>query len=298
MARRILVTGATGKLGKRVVERLLKRNSEVRILTRRPEEARRLWGDAVEVAQGDFADPFSLKEALVDIDALFLLSPISEALASHQNAAVDAAAFAGIGRIVKISGSDWTIRNADRSVSGSAHALVEAYLTESGVAHTILRPNAWMQVALEPTIAAILSREDLPDRYSGAAVSYIDVDDIADVSVAALTKETPLNGAFVLTGGKALTALEIGRIAARILHRPIGVSQTVRTPLPLHPGAFEQKAVGEFGVLIAEGLASSLSDDVRRITGREPRTVDAYLSARLAGADIPTHNPKGEKSWH
>lgn len=124
------------------------------------------------------------------------------------------------------------------------------------------------------------------------------MDDIADVSVAALTTETPLNGAFVLTGGKALTALEIGRIAARILHRPIGVSQTVRTALPLHPGAFEQKAVGEFGVLIAEGLASSLSDDVRRITGREPRTVDAYLSAHLAGADIPTHNPKGEKSWH
>lgn len=298
MVAKILVTGATGRLGKRVVDRLLNRNVDLRVLTRRPEQAIALWGDRVEVAKGDFSDQASIREAARGVETLFLLSPISEALAAYQSAVIDAAAAAGVRRIVKISGSDWTIRNADRSISGTAHAAVEAHLAASGTAHTVLRPNAWMQVALEAAFAAVLKGEDLPDRYSGAAVSFIDAEDIADVAVAALTAAAPIEGTFVLTGGRALTALEIGRIAARILHRPIGISQNSLTALPPHLDAFEQQAIGEFGALITEGLAASLTDDVRLITGREPRTVEAYLGARLAGADLKTKNPKGEKTWH
>ena len=296
MTTTILVTGATGKLGQRVVNRLLQKQAKVRVLTRRREDALKLWGDRVDIAEGNFSDPASLKEASRGIDRVFLLSPIGETLAADQNAVIDAALSAGVSRIVKISGSDWTIKNAARSISGAAHAAVEKHLAESGIAHTVLRPNAWMQVALEPVVAALRNGEDVPARFGNAAVSVIDADDIADVAVQALTAGAPPAGPLVLTGGEALAVLEIARIAARILHRPVGVSHKVASTFPAHIGAFEQKAVAEFGQLIGEGLAASTTGAVEQIIGRPPRSVENYLRARLAAAPQGDHS-EGEKTW-
>jgi uncharacterized protein YbjT (DUF2867 family) len=200
-------------------------------------------------------------------------------------------------RIVKISGSDWTIKNAARSISGAAHAEVEAHLARTGIAHTVLRPNAWMQVALEPVVAALRKGEDVPARFGNAAVSFIDADDIADVAVHALTGDEPLAGPLVLTGGEALTGLEIARIAARILHRPVGVSHDAVLAFPPDIGVFEQKAIGEFGQLIRAGLAASVTDTIDRITGRQPRGVESYLRTRLAAAAQQGDHSEGEKTW-
>ncbi|MGV1925340.1 NmrA family NAD(P)-binding protein [Agrobacterium tumefaciens] len=297
MTATILVTGATGKLGQRVVSRLLQKEAKVRVLTRRGEDALKLWGDRVDISEGNFSDPASLKEASRATDTVFLLSPIGETLAADQNAVIDAALSASVSRIVKISGSDWTIANAARSISGAAHAEVEKHLAGSGIAHTVLRPNAWMQVALEPVVAALRQGEDVPARFGAAAVSFIDADDIADVAVHALTASTSVSGALVLTGGEALTALEIARIAARILHRPVGISHHSASVFPPHISAFEQKAIGEFGQLIREGLAASVNDNIERITGRLPRTVEAYLRARLAATTAQGNHSEGEKTW-
>lgn len=297
MAATILATGATGKLGQRVVSRLLQKQARVRVLTRRREDALKLWGDRVEIAEGNFSDPASLKEASRGINAVFVLSPIGETLAVDQKAVIDAALSAGALRIVKISGSDWTIKNAARSISGAAHAEVEAYLARTGIAHTVLRPNAWMQVALEPVVAALRKGEDVPTRFGNAAVSFIDADDITDVAVHALTGDEPLAGPLVLTGGEALTGLEIARIAARILHRPVGVSHDAVLAFPPDIGVFEQKAIGEFGQLIREGLAASVTDTIDRITGRQPRGVESYMRTRLAAAAPQGDHSEGEKTW-
>ncbi|MFK3780468.1 NAD(P)H-binding protein [Agrobacterium sp. NPDC089420] len=297
MAATILVTGATGRLGQRVVSRLLQKQANVRVLTRRREDALKLWGDRLEISEGNFSDPASLKEAARGVDAVFLLSPIGETLAADQNAVIDAALSAGVSRIVKISGSDWTIESAARSISGTAHAQVEAHLAGSGIAYTALRPNAWMQVALEPVVTALRNGEDVPARFGDAAVSFIDADDIADVAVHALTAGVPLAGPLVLTGGETLTALEIARIAARILYRPVGVSHKAAPALPPHAGAFEQQAIGEFGQLIGDGLAASVTDTVHQITGRQPRSVEAYLRARLAATTPTGDHSEGEKTW-
>jgi len=297
MTATILVTGATGKLGQRVVSRLLQKEAKVRVLTRQREDALKLWGDRVDIAEGNFSDPASLKEASRGIGTVFLLSPIGETLAADQKAVIDAALSAGVSRIVKISGSDWTIANAARSISGAAHAEVEKHLIGSGIAHAVLRPNAWMQVALEPVVVALRKGEDVPARFGDAAVSFIDADDIADVAVHALTASVPVSGTFVLTGGEALTALEIARIAARILHRPVGISHNSGTAFPPDIGVFEQKAIGEFGQLIREGLAASINDTIHQITGRLPRSVEDYLRARLAATTPQGDHSEGEKTW-
>lgn len=297
MAVDILVTGATGRLGKLVVPRLLDAGKTVRVLTRRPQEAIGLWGDKVEVAQGDFTDPAEVKDAARGADKLFLLSPISETLITHQTAAIDAAKDAGVARIVKISGSDWTLRNADRSISGAAHAAVEVHLVASGIAHAIVRPNAWMQVALAPVVVAAGKGEDLPSRYGHAAVSYIDAQDIADVAVHALLDDTVSSDPLILTGAEALTVHDIARIAARILQRALGVSAASSAALPTHIDTFERRAIGEFVSLIGEGLAAPVTQTVSRITGNPPRRLEEFLRRHLVSAETQ-NDPKGEKTWH
>ncbi len=298
MAVDVLVTGATGKLGKLVVPRLIDAGKTVRVLTRRPQEATDLWGDRVEVARGDFANPATVKEAARSAQKLFLLSPISETLAAHQIAAIDAAKAAGVTRIVKISGSDWTLQNTDRSISGGAHAAVEAHLAAGGIAHAILRPNAWMQVSLAPVIAAASKGEDLPSRYGNAAVSYIDAQDIADVAIQALLDDLISSVPLVLTGGEALTSLEVARIAARVFQRPIGISDASSAALPPHLDAFERRAIGEFIELIGAGLAAPVTQSVSRITGKPPRTVEDFLHSHLGSIQTQTHGSKGEQTWH
>ncbi|MCX8999671.1 NAD(P)H-binding protein [Rhizobiaceae bacterium BDR2-2] len=292
-----IVTGATGRLGQRVVRRLLERKERVRVLTRRPQDAARLWGDRVELAAGDFAEPSRLPAVFSGAERLFLLSPIGERLAAYQNGAIDAAVAAGIGRIVKISGSDWTIENADRSVSGAAHAEVEAHLKRSGVPHVAIRPNAWMQVSLAPVVAAAARGEHLPVRYGGAAVSYIDAEDIAEVAVHALLAEKLIDGPLVLTGGEALTAVDIARIAAGVLKRPLALSETAHAGVPPHLAAFERRAIAEFIELMVEGLAASVTDTVKRLTGRPPRSAERFLANQFASAS-PLKVSTGEKTWH
>src|SRR5215217_1603688 len=132
----ILVTGATGQTGSYVVRSLLARGTSVRVFVRDAERARSLFGDAVDVAPGDFADPPSLRAALDGADALFLSGADDPRRKMWEIDAIDAAAAAGIGRLVRLSALpaapgapvafwDW-------------HGRIDDHLRRSGVRATVL----------------------------------------------------------------------------------------------------------------------------------------------------------------
>lgn len=298
MSKTILVTGATGRLGKLVVHRLLKRGETVRVLTRNPDEAKRFWRGRVEIVTGDFANPASLTAAVHAVDRLFLLSPTGDPLVSHQSAVIDAARGAGVSRIVKISGSDWTISNRDRSIAGAAHAQVEDVLTRSGIAHTVLRPNAWMQVSFAPVIAALAGGHGLTLRYGDALVSFIDAEDIADVAVHALTTERVLQGPLVLTGGEAIGGADLAHIASGILQRPVGLIRPPQQPPSRQPLVFEERAIAEFITLIGEGVPAPITSTVKDLFGRAPHTAKLYFERALQAALVQIDALKGETTWH
>ena len=99
----ILVTGATGIAGSQVVRALLEQRQDVRAFVRDPDKARGLFGDAADLAPGDFADPRSLRAALDGADVLFLSGADDPRRVEWETAAIDAAAEAGVRRIVKLS---------------------------------------------------------------------------------------------------------------------------------------------------------------------------------------------------
>lgn len=278
----ILVTGATGRLGQLVTARLLEAGQQVRVFTRRPEVARVLFGNRVEIAAGDFADRDSLHAALAGTRKLFLLSPISESLAEEQIAAAGAAAIEGGSRIVKISGSDWTIDPPRVSISGDAHAAVEWHLRGLNIEHVSIRPNAWMQVALLNTIRQAVTGQVLNARHGAARVAYIDARDIADVAVHQLLAPKVAEKPLIITGAQAVSTRDIAGILARLLHRPIGVADNSGSVTPLPGDSFEHRAVAQFGTLIAAGRAATTTRAVPELLGRSPRTVDAFIAEYFA----------------
>jgi len=281
MPQSTLVTGATGKLGRIIVRQLLAAGIPVRALTRRPEIAASLFGRRIEIAVGDFNDRDSLDRAFTSVDRLLLLSPISEALARDQIGVIDAAERRNVRRVVKISGSDWTIDPPDRSISGMKHAEVERRLDASPIEAVSLRPNAWMQVSLPRYVAQIKADQRLLAAFGDAAVSFIDARDIADVAVHQLLADRLEGGPLVLTGSSALSVHDIAGIAARELHRPVVVASEA-TPTASGPQSFEQRAVAEFLTLIGQGGAAATTSAVARLLGRAPRTVEAFLAEHLA----------------
>jgi len=291
----ILVTGATGRLGRLLVPRLQAQGARVRAYTRQPEQARLLLGPQVEIAEGDLDDPAALRRAAQGATHAFLLSPIAPTLAAQQIAVVEAARAQGVGHVVKLSGSDWTLAPAGRSLSGDAHAQVEAALVRAGLSHVVLRPNAWSQVVLGRIAQELQAGDVITSPHGDARVSYIDARDIADVAVEALLNEALVQarraehpGPWVLTGGEALDYTAIAAIAARITGRPVRYRARGATEPGQHPPAddtptFIQQVHAQFTALIDAGEAETVTDTVQQVLERAPRTVENYLRPALDG---------------
>lgn len=294
---RILVTGATGRLGRLLLPRLQARGATVRALTRQHALVAALHAQGVEPAIGDFDDANALRKALHGVTHLFLLSPITPTLAAQQIAVIDAAAAAGVHRIVKLSGSHWTIEPAGRSLSGDAHAQIEAALRRSGIAHRVLRPNAWLQVMLARVSAELAAGDVLHAPPRNPQVAFIDARDIADVAVEALYESAagPVAGSvadssdatapWVLTGAEAVGYDEIARIAARLTGRPIVAvplsAQAQRERIAQAPSAYIAEVHAQFARLIGAGEAADVTDTVAQVLGRPPRGLAQYLQEVL-----------------
>jgi uncharacterized protein YbjT (DUF2867 family) len=282
----VVVTGATGRLGRLVVEGLKARGARIRVLSGRPADARALLGADIEVAAGRFEDEAALGAAFAGADRLLLLSPLTESMAAGQIAAAKTAARAGLRRIVKISGSDWTIEPEGSTLSGDAHRRVEEALAATGLETVALRPNAWMQTSLGPALERTATSRVLALPYGERPVSFIDARDIADVAVAQLLAPAVAAGPLVLTGPRAVTAGEIATLTSGILGHPVGVKLLSRAELDAQlteagAHAFHRTNVTRFVALLSAGVAAGLTPTVEQLLRRPPRGIERFLGERL-----------------
>jgi uncharacterized protein YbjT (DUF2867 family) len=192
----IVVTGATGKVGRHVVSGLVDRGEAVRVVVRDPDAAE--LPEDLDVVSGDLRDPRGLPAGLDGADAVFLLWPffgddgaggLVDTLASHT------------GRIVYLSAQ------AAEGRPDSFWAAVEKAIERAGVEWTFLRPTGF---AANTLMWADQIRESGVVRwpYGQAARSLIHERDIADVGVRALTEDGHIGKRYVLTGPEALTQVE------------------------------------------------------------------------------------------
>lgn len=274
----VVVTGATGNVGREVVLGLLRSGVRVRAAVTNPARARGsfLLPDRQEAARLEFV-PFAFGRgdtypaAFQGARALFLMRPPQIGDARRLiNPAVDAAARAGVERVSFLS-----LQGAERNPVVPHHA-IERHLEQSGLAHTFLRAAFFMQNLATTHRADIRDHNDILVPAGKGRTAFIDVRDIAAVAVKTLT-ERGHAAAYELTGSEALTYDEVAASLSEVLGRRI---------LYPHPNVLQfwarRRALGDHAAFIlvmtalysvaALGQAGRLTNDVPRLLGRDPIT--------------------------
>jgi uncharacterized protein YbjT (DUF2867 family) len=275
----ILVTGATGNNGTEIVKRLAAMaDVQVRAMVRNRERAGAIALPQVEVVEGDFDRPATLLSALAGVERAFLLTNSSERAQSQQIAFIDAAQQSGVTHIVKLSQFAADARSPVRFLR--YHAAVEAALQASGIAYTLLRPNLYMQGLLNFR-STIATQNAFYAAAGDAKVSAVDVRDIAEVAVAALTEAGHEGKIYELTGPQALTHAEMAEGLSEALGRRVAF-------VDIPPEAMREALLGVgLPVWQADGLvedyahyrrgeAAAVTSGVRDAIGKAPRSFDEF----------------------
>jgi NAD(P)H dehydrogenase (quinone) len=281
----ILVTGATGSIGRHLVARLRQQQVPFRALVRSQEQGQELGCD---FTVGDFDDPGSIAAALRNVDRLLLNAggavPTDgdQPMIRQQEAAIDAAAHSGVSQVVKIS--VWGARAGGRLGTG-AHWQIEQHLRTSGLAWSMLQPSGFMQNFLTGAGSFTIDGK-LVDGYGGGAVSYIDCYDIAACAAALLTGPAKNSQTFVLTGPEPLTCADIteklsaalGRTVEHVSLRPAELAGALKARGL--PAQFADD-IATLGREVADGSLAATTPAVHDLTGRAPRTFDQFIAANL-----------------
>jgi len=287
----ILVTGATGNIGRQVVEHLVKRSADVRALVRDPSKAS--FPEGVSVAQGDFLDVDSLRKAMSGISTLFLLNAVVPDEFTQALIALNVARSSGIERIVYLS-----VIHADVYVNVPHFAGkfgVERMIEQMDFKATILRPAYFIQndLMIED---AITGYGTYPMPIGAKGLAMIDARDIAEIAALELLRREqsaePLAlDRINLVGPQTLTGTDIAAIWSDVLARPInyggdnaeGFEQNLKQFLPAWM-AYDMRLMGER--FFSEGMLPE-AGDVERVTallGRPLRPYRDFASAIAAAA--------------
>ena len=270
----ILVTGATGTTGRELVGVLRAAGAPVRALVRDAARGRAELGDGVDLAVGDFDDADSLRAALDGVERVYVLTPPHPQQAEWERAVVAAARAADVRHVVKHS----LLGAAEDAPMQAArhHRENERELEASGLPFTILRPNFFHQ-----TFTGMVAGGSMFTAAGEGRVSVVDARDVAAAAAAVLTEDGHEGRMYVLTGPQALTFAEAAAAIADETGSPV---QHVDVPAEQLAAGMAQAGVPEWlaqdiaalQTVYAGGSADTVTDDLRTLTGRDPRPLREF----------------------
>ncbi|MFD1957294.1 SDR family oxidoreductase [Paenibacillus thailandensis] len=284
---KILVTGATGKLGSKVVETLLKTvpANELAVSVRNPQKAEHLRAKGVEVRQGDFDRPETLDTAFAGIDRLLIISADGDnetRIRQHTNA-VEAAARAKVGFIAYTS-----VANARESklFLAEVHKVTEEAILKNGIPYSFLRNNWYLENEIS-SIQGVLAGAPWVTSAGSGKVGWALQQEYAEAAAAVLAGSGHEHTVYELSG-KPLTQEELVSALATVLGKDIPVQQVDDETY----GEIMKKAgVPDFVVPILtaiqtgirEGTLEVESNDFEKLLGRPLTPITEALS-RLVGS--------------
>lgn len=281
----ILVTGATGRVGRQTVQQLVNRGAKVRVLTRDPAKAQ--FPASVEVVKGDMLDIDSLRAAFTGIKTLFLLNAVAGDEFTQALITLNIAHEAGVEHVVYLS-----VIHSDRFVNVPHFAVksgAERMITEMGFSATILRPAYFIDNELMIK-DVILNYGVYPMPIGSKGIAMVDARDIAEVAAIDLIRRDQAPGKLPndilnLVGPDVLTGPEVAAIWSDILGRPVayggddpsGFEQNLAAIMPKWM-AYEMRLMAER--FVSDGMLPEVGDVERliKILGRPLHSYRAFAT--------------------
>ncbi|MEZ0115443.1 uncharacterized protein YbjT (DUF2867 family) [Catenulispora sp. EB89] len=275
----IVVTGATGNIGRPLTQALAEAGEQVTAVSRHTAAV----PEGVRHIVADLAEPASLEPALAGAKALFLLlSGDLHALGANPADVISKAADSGVRRIVLLS----TLGVATRPFGRTRIAMreLEDTLRESGLEWTILRPGGFASNALW-FAESVRTRQLVAAPFGDTGVPLIDPADIAAVAAAALTEDRHNGGVYELTGPEVITPRQQAEAIAAALGTPVRFHELTRAEAK---AGMEQSMPGELADDTLDILSSPtpaelrVSPDVEKVLGRAPRSFAEWVRSNIA----------------
>lgn len=291
MTKTILVTGASGQLGRLTIEALLARGVEpgsIIAASRTPDKLADFAAKGVTLRKADFDDAASLKAAFAGVDTLAILSTEDiftpgRRLAQHL-AAVNAAKDAGVSHLVYTS---MPAPEPDSPISFAPdHRGTEDAINASGLNHTILR-NSWYQENLLQSLPGALASGQWFNSAGDGQVAHIARADCAAALAAVLTGDFATSRTLTLTGPDLLTTADIAALATKATGKPLVAITLTDEQLKgglLQHGLPEAVAnlIVSFDANTRQGRIAIKTDAVEELTGRKPRSMADFMAANKA----------------
>ena len=279
----ILVTGASGTVGKAVLKEVARSGAKHRAMYRSPDEAAKApTGTATVVA--DFAKKETLAAALRDVESVYLVcSPVPDLVQLEGNM-IEASLAAGVRHIVLNS----ALGAGDFAKSfPSWHRKVEDQLKGTGISFTILRPNSFHQNVLTYFAPSIRAQDAFYSSMGNARVSFLDVRDIAVVAARVLAGGEYIGKTYELNGPEALTYTEVAEKISKHAGRTaqyVNIAAGAQRKAMLDQGmpAWQVDALLDLQGYYTSGKGGAVDPLLQSLLGHPPITMDRFL-AEYAG---------------
>jgi uncharacterized protein YbjT (DUF2867 family) len=281
----ILITGATGKIGQALVQDLLARKCEFKVMVRSKEAAKAFESQGIKAVHGDFERTGTLADALAGIRQAFLLTIPHPAQPEIERKFLKACKQEGVRQVVRLSAMGANPASASGLLR--CHGRCELQLEDSGLGWTILRPTMFMQNLVHFFAATVAKESTLYAPAGQARIPWVDTRDIAAVAGTVLATTGHQDLIYEITGPEACTYADVadllgGKLGRRIafVDVPDGGARQAITAMGA-PIWLAEGMINLYHLFKVNGHTSLVLDTVERITGRPARTLDAYLVENL-----------------
>jgi uncharacterized protein YbjT (DUF2867 family) len=271
----ILITGASGNVGKEVLKQVAATGAKVRAAFQTVTKAAAA-PSGVEIATMDYNKPETLQAALKGIERVFLVAPPTPNLPALERKAIDEIKQSGVRHVVKLSAM-----GGRDAIFPRQHADSEDYIKSSGVPYTFLRPNGFMQNFVTYNGATINTQNAFYGSQGDGEVSHIDLRDIAAVAVKTLTEDGHQDKAYTLTGPEALGNARVAEILSEDTGREIRyvdlpAEQFKQALLGAGLPEWSANALVDLQQFYRRGSASAVTRDVEQLLGRKPISFEQF----------------------
>jgi NAD(P)H dehydrogenase (quinone) len=279
----VIVTGASGQLGRLVAQELLERLSpdELILVTRRPHSLADLKERGVEVRRGDFDEPASLVDAFAGGERMLMISTMAIGQRAQQHrTALEAAAAAGVRHIAYTSLTN-PVADHPTGILADENRETEEMLQQSDLAWTALRNAAYAELQI-PLGAIAVTYGKLVTNAGAGRVAPISRADCAAAAAVVLTTDGHEGKAYEITGSQALTQADIAALLSEVSGRAVEVIPSsdrrlmwglirLGTPKPV------ARSIVQLGVATREGYFDVVDPAFEELVGRPPRTLRDVL---------------------
>ncbi|NUP06956.1 MAG: SDR family oxidoreductase [Polyangiaceae bacterium] len=277
---KVLVTGAGGTVGSSLVAEL--RHLRPRLAFRSADKEARAKAEGHETIRLDYGSPASLDRAMDGIDAVFLLGSGGLGQEQAECAVVSAAKSAGVRKVVKLS--VWSAPEEAYEIA-KIHRAIERFIERSGLAFTFLRPNGFMQ-NFSNHMAGSIKSGAFYQPAAEAAISHVDVRDIARAAAGALTTTRHEGKGFDLSGPEAISYARAAAVLSEVLGkdvRYVAVSDDAAKDAMISSGmpGFYADYLIDLNRHYRTGAGAAVSPAIEELTGRAPTSFQSFVEAHV-----------------